>query len=122
MVIHSDNQAVVHVVNSGYSKDKELMHLIRCMFFFRAYWGFKLIADHVPGEQNVAADVISRNNLSLFSQVLPEASPQLCPIPRSLVELLIVQFPTGPHLAGLHCSRIVCSGPGRVHSEVVQVG
>ena len=42
VVIHSDNQVVLHVVNSGYSKDKELMHLIRCMFLFRAYWGFKL--------------------------------------------------------------------------------
>ena len=93
MVIHSDNQAVVHVVNSGYSKDQELMHLIRCMFFFRAYWGFELRAEHVPGEQNVAADAISRNNLSLFSQVLPGASPQPCPIPQSLVELLIVQRP-----------------------------
>ena len=37
VVIHSDNQAVVHVVNSSYSKGK-LMHLIRCMFFFWAYW------------------------------------------------------------------------------------
>ena len=93
MVIYSDNQVVVQVVNSGYSKDKELMHLIQCMFFFRAYWGFKLRVEHVTGEQNVAADVISRNNLSLFSQVLPEAAPQQCPIPGSLVELLIVQFP-----------------------------
>ena len=30
---HCDNMAVVEVVNSGYSKDKDMMHLLRCLFF-----------------------------------------------------------------------------------------
>ena len=30
---HYDNMAVAEVVNSGYSKDRLLMHLIRCLFF-----------------------------------------------------------------------------------------
>ena len=34
VIVHCDNQAVVHIVNSGYSKDKDMMHLIQCMFFF----------------------------------------------------------------------------------------
>ena len=92
-MVHCDNQAVVHVVNSGYSKDKDLMHLLRCMFFFRAHWGFELRVEHVPGEQNVAADAVSRNNFSLFFQVWPDASPQPLPIPQALVDLLIIQCP-----------------------------
>ena len=37
VVVHCDNQAVVCIVSSGYSKDKESMHLIQCMLFFQAY-------------------------------------------------------------------------------------
>ena len=33
--VHSDNEAVVAVVNPGYSKDTQMMHLVRCLFF---YW------------------------------------------------------------------------------------
>ena len=93
VVLHCDNQAVVHVVSSGYSKDKEIMHLLRCMFFFRAYWGFELRAEHIAGEKNVAADAISRNNLSLLFQVWPDTSPQPTAIPQTLVDLLVVRRP-----------------------------
>ena len=34
--VHSDNEAVVSVLNYGYSKDTLLMHLIRCFFFVMA--------------------------------------------------------------------------------------
>ena len=33
MHVHSDNEAVVAVVNSGYSKDQQLMHFARCLLF-----------------------------------------------------------------------------------------
>lgn len=31
--VHSDNKAVMVVVNSGYSRDSQLMHLAQCLFF-----------------------------------------------------------------------------------------
>lgn len=83
-VVHCDNQAIVCVVNSGHSKD--MMH---CLFFIQPYWGFQLRAEHIPGENNVAADAISCGNPSLFFPVSPRASP----IPQSLHELLVVQQP-----------------------------
>ena len=33
VLAHCDNQVVVEMVNSGYSKDTELMQLLRCLFF-----------------------------------------------------------------------------------------
>lgn len=35
--IHCDNLGVVALVNAGYSWDPQLMHLMRCLFFIRAY-------------------------------------------------------------------------------------
>ena len=35
-----DNMAVVAIVNSGTSKEKEAMHLRRCLAFLEAKWGF----------------------------------------------------------------------------------
>ena len=56
-----DNEAVVIVINSGYSRDSFLMHVLRCIFFFSATFDFNLTAAHIPGCYNTLADAISRN-------------------------------------------------------------
>ena len=48
VVAHFNNQTIVYVVNAGYSKDENVMHLMGCVFFFHAFWGFDLRAEHVP--------------------------------------------------------------------------
>ena len=93
VVVHCDNQAAVCVVNTGYSRDKDMMHLMRCLFFIRAYWGIGMRAEHIPGEQNTAADAISRGNLSTLFQVSPQASPLPTAVPQSLLDLLVAQQP-----------------------------
>ena len=92
-MVHCDNQAVVSVTNSGYSKNSDMMHLLRCLFFISAYWGFELRVEHIPGERNVAADAISRGNMHLLFQVCPNALPQASPIPPALIQLLVMQCP-----------------------------
>ncbi len=59
VVVHCDNQATVCVINSGYSRDKDMMHMMRCLFFIRAYWGIHVRAEHIPGEQSTLADAVS---------------------------------------------------------------
>ncbi len=81
VMAHCDNEAVVCVVNSGYSKDKDLMHLVWCLFFVWPYWGIQLQAVHNPGEQNTMADAISRGNLPLFFQVSPPSQSTAPPNP-----------------------------------------
>ncbi len=66
VTMHCDNTAAVAVVNSGYSKVPEIMHLLRCLFFVRASLELEVWAVHVPGVENGIADAISRNNLHLF--------------------------------------------------------
>jgi len=91
--VHSDNEAVVAVVNSGYSKDPQMMHLVRCLFFVLAMWDISLHACHIPGTLNTVADAISRDNIPLLFSKVPDASPTPTPIPAELVDLLITQQP-----------------------------
>ena len=57
-----DNDVVVAVINSGSSKEKHLMQLMQCLFFFAAHFQFAIIASNNPGSKNVQADALSRNN------------------------------------------------------------
>ena len=41
------------------------MHLLRCLVFYAAFFGFQFMAKHVPGVLNTAADEISRLTFSL---------------------------------------------------------
>ena len=84
---------MVEVVNAGYSKDPMLMQMLRCIFFVAAAHEFTLRAVHIPGNQNTAADAISRNKTTLFFLQVPEINPHPMPIPKDLTELAILQQP-----------------------------
>jgi len=60
--------SVVHVLNSTYSRDPHLMHLIRILVFLAACFDFWFQAQHIEGKYNNLADALSRNNVqaSLF--------------------------------------------------------
>ena len=67
---YCENLAVVDVVAAK-----------RSLFYISARFDFDVVARHTPGIANVAADAISRNNLSLFRSQVPGAS--LLPTPVS---------------------------------------
>lgn len=93
VLAHCDNQAVVDVVNSGYSKDAQLMHSLRSLFFITAHFQISLRAVHIPGVHNTAADAISRDNLILFHSQVSEARPSPSPLPAMAIDLLVLQQP-----------------------------
>ena len=68
---HCDNMALVQVVNSGYSMDKQLMRFIGCLFIAAAHWQLLVHAVHIAGEENIAANALSHDNMHLFFQVAP---------------------------------------------------
>ena len=51
-----DNMSVVDLLKSNTSQDRLLMHLLRCLAFYSAYFRFQFLAVHVPGIHNTAAD------------------------------------------------------------------
>jgi hypothetical protein len=91
--VHCDNEAVVSVLNSGCSKDAQLMHLVRSLFFVLATWDISLHSRHIPGVFNTVADAISRDDITLLFSKVPSADPHPTPIPAELVELLITSQP-----------------------------
>ena len=59
VICHCDNMAVVEVMNNGYSRDRLLMHLIRCLFFISEHFKVQVEAVHCPGKDNIRADALS---------------------------------------------------------------
>ena len=57
----SDNAAVVAVVNTRWCRDRHLMHLMRCLFFYAAHFRFGISARHIAGAENTNADALSRS-------------------------------------------------------------
>ena len=93
VLAHCDNQAVVEVVNAGYSRDADLMQLLRSLFFITAHLGIHLRAIHIPGVDNTGANAISRDNLILFHFQVPEARPSPTPLPQALIDLVVRRPP-----------------------------
>ena len=84
---HSDNMAVVAVIKKNSSHDPSLMHLLRCLCFFAAYYQFHCSAEHIAGVSNIAADALSRDNPSLFCSMCPQVPRvTVCPV---VVALLV---------------------------------
>ena len=84
VLAHCDNQAVVEVINAGYSKDPHLMQLLRSLFFITAHLEIALQAVHIPGKANTGADAISSDSLILLQFHVPAAQPSSTPLPPPL--------------------------------------
>jgi len=93
ILLRSDNMATVNIFNSGTSHNSEAMHLMRCLAFIQARWQVSVIAEHIPGIHNTLADASSRDKLSTFRSLFPQANSQPTPIPEAIVDLLVITRP-----------------------------
>ena len=64
------------------------MHLLRCLFFIAAALNFWYGASHIPGKMNIAADAISRNNVEVLFEVIPNINSSPLAIPQTLIQLV----------------------------------
>ena len=83
-----DNLSVVQALSSRSARDPGLMHLLRCLFFFEAFFQFEHMACHIPGRANSAADALSRDSFHGFLSLFPQAASSPHPVPQELCELL----------------------------------
>lgn len=91
--ILSDNSTVVIAINTNTSRVPDMAHLLRCAAFLQAHFQCQLTAQHIPGIHNSAADAISRNNISRFLSLYPQACPTPELIPTDLLQLLLLEKP-----------------------------
>ena len=89
VMAHCDNEAVISVVNFGYSSDPQMMQLLRSLFFITAWHRISIWAVHILGRDNSLADTISCNHMELFFQQAPQASTIPFAVPAALLDLLI---------------------------------
>ena len=84
-----DNQAVVHAVNRRSCRNGNMMQLVCCLSFLEAWFGFKLVATHLPWRDNMLAGDLPRNRLSAFFTKVHSPDPQPANIPPGLQVLLL---------------------------------
>ena len=83
--------AVVACITSGSSRDQLVMHLLRSLWLISAHYQFEACAIHIPGQKNVAADALSRNHLTLFLSLLPQANHAPSQLPDQWINMLLIQ-------------------------------
>ena len=103
VLFQCDNMSVVQALKKGSAKDYVVMQLLRSLWFFVAYYDIDLTCVHIMGAVNTTADYLSRNNMSSFFSLNPQASPLPTPLPPPLLQIVSVNSPdwTSPHFRRL---------------------
>ena len=86
-----DNASLVAAISKGSSKDQFVMHLLRCLWFFVAYYDIYITATHLSGANNVTADHLSRGKQLQAFQSTPNLSQQPTTLPPSVFQLISPQ-------------------------------
>ena len=79
ITMYTDNQAVQCCVNSGTSKDPELMALLRALYYYVTLHSIRYKAYYVSTHDNGPADSISRLDYSRFKKLCPEMDQDMTP-------------------------------------------
>ena len=93
VLFECDNSSVVAAVNRQSTKAPESMRLLRCLWFFVAYFDLDVKCRHIPGANNCTADHLSRNNLHAFFCLHPQGLQQCTWLPQPLLQLLAIGGP-----------------------------
>ena len=93
VLFQCDNMSVVQALKKGSAKDYLVMQLLRSLWFFVAYYDVELACIHITGAANTTADHLSRNNMSSFFSLNPQASPLPTVLPPQLLQLVAVDSP-----------------------------
>ena len=93
VLLKCDNMAVVSIINSKKCTDKLLAQLLRCLHYLCARHDIAVVAEHIQGKLNTAADALSRNNLPLFLSSIPQADPSPTTVSQHLKEWVMNSTP-----------------------------
>ena len=93
LILHIDNLALVHSINSQTSKCPTVMGLIRRLVVRQLVSNISLHAVYIPSKQNIVADLLSRSRVEQARNVAPflEKHPIVLPdklLPQSLLHAI----------------------------------
>ena len=87
ITLHSDNEAVVHMLNKQTSKDTDIMHLVRRFVLSCMKYNLLIHAVHIPGKFNVLPDALSRLQIDKFRSLAPWMDKEPALIPDQLLQI-----------------------------------
>jgi hypothetical protein len=85
--LHSDNYAVVHIINKQTCKDPQIMLLVRRLVLVCLKHNILVRSVHISGKTNVLPDLLSRLQISQFRRLAPQIDEQPTAIPDSYLKL-----------------------------------
>ena len=88
VILNTDNQALVSILNKRSSKSKRVMHLVRPLVLYCLLHNIHYRAVHVVGKSNLIADALSRQDWGKFHHYFPHKDANPTPIPHSFLKLL----------------------------------
>ena len=117
---HSDNEAVVCILKRCSVKDRCISQLLRCLFFYSAYYNFQYSAVHIPGNMNIVADAISRNNMIVLSSLAPQVSQTAVHAwEHQQFFFYCNKHRIGAQPLGFSCSQVPCSQRSFLHISIL---
>ena len=81
ITFHTDNLAVMHIINQQSSRCPRIMHLVRMFVLECLRYQIVFKAVHVPGKLNIIADALSRFQMSRFRAAAPHTEANMTPLP-----------------------------------------
>ena len=91
IVFHTDNLALVHVINNQTTKCSQTMHLVRKMVVQCLKFNINFHAKHIPGHMNQLADFLSRLKVDFAKQLDPGLIDHPLKIPHTLQPCCLLQ-------------------------------
>ena len=88
IILNTDNNALVAILNKKSSKSKRVMRLIRPLVLHCLVHNIQIKASHIQGKSNVIADSLSRLQWSKFFKSFPQADVLPRPIPQSFLQAI----------------------------------
>lgn len=86
ITLHSDNFAVVYIINKQTSKDVHIMYLVRRLVLSCMQHNLLVRAFHIPGRENVLPDLLSRLQVDEFRKAAPMMDPEPTDVPEHLLQ------------------------------------
>lgn len=88
VMFHTDNKALVSILNKKTSKSKRVMGLIRPFVLHTMLNNMQFKAAHIEGRLNTVSDAISRKQWQRFRTLAPEADAEMTRVPREFLQML----------------------------------
>ena len=85
IIIHTDNEALVHVFQNKSSRDALILSMYRRVILTCLKYNIRIKAVHIPGKINIHADALSRLQISRFKDMAPWADSDPTSVPQHLL-------------------------------------